>query len=181
MDLNEKMRRLDKVMVQMRYVATYFSTTTANFFEGIIHDMNSRHEKKKAAVSVALASIQEDTHRMNSLIFETNYLVSNDRHVDFLDKYPRLIKQAEYLYFKKHEGRAKLTLALKIDPEVYDDVPNALDDIKHSRDQCEFFKHQLHVINCLFKPIAQRRIQARNFEEITISPHIMKNLERELE
>jgi hypothetical protein len=107
MDLNEKMRRLDKVMVQMRYVASYFNITTANYFEGVIHEMNVLHEKKKAAVNVALGSIQEDTHRISSLIFETNYLVANNRHVDFLDKFPRLVKQAEHLYFKKHEGKSK--------------------------------------------------------------------------
>ena len=112
MDLTEKMRRLDKVVVQLRYVANYFNTTTANFFEVVVHDMNSIHEKKKSAVNVALGSIQEDVHRMSKLIYETNYLVTNQRHIEFLDNFPRLIKQAEHLYFKKHEGTLTVTVKL---------------------------------------------------------------------
>lgn len=110
MDLNEKVRRLDKVFVHMKYLANYFKTSTENFFEAIVHNMKSAHEKKKSAVGTALKSIQEDLHRIRHLIFETNYLTENDRHVELLDSYSRLIKQAEYLYFKKHEGsRLQLT------------------------------------------------------------------------
>lgn len=180
MDLNEKVRRLDKVFVHMKYLANYFKTSTENFFEGIVHDMKAAHEKKRGMVGTALRSIQEDLHRIRHLIFETNYLTDNGRHVELLDSYSRLIKQAEHLYFKKHEGRSDPHLALNIDPKVYADVPNALSEIIKAREQCEYFKSLIHTMNCMFVPVTQRRLDAQKFIDIQISPTILKNLEKEL-
>ena len=109
MNLNEKVRRLDKIYVHAKYIGDYFHNSTSNFFEGLVHQIRAESEQKRANVSKVYGSIQEDAHRITKVIFEANYLVSNSRHIDMLDNYNRLIRQAEYLYFKKHESSLCLT------------------------------------------------------------------------
>jgi len=104
MDLNEKMRRLDRVFVQAKYIGDYFHNSTANFFEHMVHGLKIENERKRANVSKVYGSVQEDIHRITKVIVEANYLVSNQRHVELLDNYSKLLRQAEYLYFKKHES-----------------------------------------------------------------------------
>ena len=104
MDLHEKLRRLDRTFVQAKYIGNFVSNTTYNFFEKILYDNRVFFDKRQAFVSQAYSEVQEDLHRINKIIFEANYLVSNERHVEFLDSFGRLMKQAEYMYFKKHES-----------------------------------------------------------------------------
>lgn len=110
MDLNESIRRLDKVFLHSKYIGNYIHHCTVNFYENLVHRVNAEFNKKIAKVSKVIGSVTEDATRINRIIYEANYLVSNKRHIDLFDNYDRLLKQAEYMYFKKHEGKPGLTL-----------------------------------------------------------------------
>lgn len=106
MDLHEKLRRLDRTYVQAKYIGNYISNATYSFFEGILVENRSHFERQKSFVSRVLSSIQEDLQRITKIIYEANYTVSNNRHIDYLDAYNRLMKQSEYMYFKKQESKS---------------------------------------------------------------------------
>lgn len=112
MDLNEKLRRLDRSYVQMKYVSNYYQNATQHFFEAMVQQLRVTQDKEIAAVSKCLGGIQADIHRINSIIGEANSLVVQNQVIGFLDAYPKLMKQAEHMYFKKHPGRYDLTQML---------------------------------------------------------------------
>jgi hypothetical protein len=114
MDLNESIRRLDKVFLHSKYIGNYIHNCTVNFYEALVHQVNSEFNKKIAKVSKVIGGVTEDATRINRIIYEANYLVVNKRHIDLFDNYDRLLKQAEYMFFKKHEG--KLDCKVRLDP-----------------------------------------------------------------
>lgn len=50
-----------------------------------------------------------------------------------------------------------------------------------SREKCEVLQHKIHTLNNLFLPVNKRRLEAKAFEDIQISPAIMRLLDREME
>ena len=70
---------------------------------------------------------------------------------------------------------------MKIDPAVMEHVPNALEAITKSREMCKDLQHNIHSMNILFQPTANRRLEAQRYIDIKISAETMKRVEKELE
>jgi hypothetical protein len=181
MDLNESIRRLDKVFLHSKYIGNYIHHCTVNFYENLVHRVNAEFNKKIAKVSKVIGSVTEDATRINRIIYEANYLVSNKRHIDLFDNYDRLLKQSEYMYFKKHEGKPGLTL--RPDPgqggiRGPSGQPSLM--IKQSRRISTEMKKHIIFLNNLHYPLCHRRLEAQQLVQIEISPGILKSMANEL-
>lgn len=59
--------------------------------------------------------------------------------------------------------------------------PDLLGQMIKSRERCEVLQHKIHTVNNLFLPVNDRRLEAKAFQDIQISPAILRQLDREME